>query len=842
MEAKYKKCNTQVLRDKLRRRELPTDGEREEWIKRLLKYDIDVQESEDQSSDDEIQNTLESATASQIEQDQISPRNDSQNRKLTSENYEGLNATGDAQKEPRNTVSWTQNSLQTGRTGPRSTGAIPRNLSQTGLTGTVQPPLNVQTTEAAGPLGRTNFAFTDIESSIRKFSGDDHYQIQKWVQQFEEMAIIMQWNAIQQIIYAKRCLTGTALMTAQLQTHQNWQELKDALVIEFNQQKTSAEVHKLLSQTRAKRGENTLTYVIRMQEIAAQCHIEDASLIQYIISGINDKPENKILLCGSNTVHELKAKIRVYETFRQQTLNTIESTYTSGYRRNVKENRQGQTTGIKCEFCKRLGHTEAECRTKKMVCYECKKTGHKATTCPGRGDTTKNASKDVLICNRIQRERSMYKNISINSYVLDALLDTGSEVNILREDHYWKIANRPEMEKPELTLSGIGSNSIRTLGFATFNVNIDDQKFKLELHIVKKSDLPIAVVLGQQFLNSAKVTIGPELIIEKYEDTEVSMDNNIFNISIDSQESSIPDVVQTMIKEYNPKTDIQTDVQTTIILKDDNRSYQSPRRLAQKEKEIVEQQLKEWLEKGIISRSTSEYASPIVLVKKKDGSMRLCIDYRRLNKNIIKERFPFPDMQEQLDQLQNARIFSTLDLENGFFHVPMEKHSKKYTAFCTHKGVYEFNKTPFGLCNSPSSFQRFINSVFQDLINEGAVILYMDDIIIPANNYEQGVERLKKVLKVAADNGLRMKWSKSQFLQSKVEYLGFIIENGKIQPMQHKLDAVINFPEPKNVKHIQSFLGLTGFFRKFIHNYALISLPLSDMLKKIGFFDLAKSR
>lgn len=165
---------------------------------------------------------------------------------------------------------------------------------------------------------------------------------------------------------------------------------------------------------------------------------------------------------------------------------------------------------------------------------------------------------------------------------------------------------------------------------------------------------------------------------------------------------------------------------------------------------------------------------PVVVVPKKDKTYRVCVDYRAINKKIVKDRYPLPNIEEQIDALQGATVFSTLDLANGFFHVPVAKESRKYTSFITLNGQYEFLRAPFGLCLCPSVFQRFINTVFADLIAEGIVIPYMDDIGIPAS-------KLKEVLKVAADYGLNIKWKKCDIFQRKIEFLGQETENGQVR-------------------------------------------------------------
>jgi len=249
------------------------------------------------------------------------------------------------------------------------------------------------------------------------------------------------------------------------------------------------------------------------------------------------------------------------------------------------------------------------------------------------------------------------------------------------------------------------------------------------------------------------------------------------------------------------------------------------------EREQVNAQVDEWMREGIVQPSLSEYASPVVLARKKDGSIRLCVDYRQLNRKIIKDRYPLPLVEDQLDLLQGARYFSTLDLKNGFFHVYMDEQSRKLTAFIVPDGHYEFLRVPFGLCNSPAVFQRFINEVFRDLIREKTVLAYMDDLIIPSIDCETGIRNLRTVLRTASEAGLEINWSKCQFLQRRVEFLGHAIENGCVNPSERKTEAVRKFPEPKTVKQVQSFLGLSGYFRKFIPQYSIIARPLTNLLR-----------
>lgn len=197
----------------------------------------------------------------------------------------------------------------------------------------------------------------------------------------------------------------------------------------------------------------------------------------------------------------------------------------------------------------------------------------------------------------------------------------------------------------------------------------------------------------------------------------------------------------------------------------------------------------------------------------------------------MKDRYLLPLIEDQLDKLRGAEFFTTLDLKNGFFHVVVEKESRKYTVFVTHSGQYCFSKVPFRLCNSPAMFQRFINHIFRKLINDGTVLTYLDDLIILASNANQALERLKLVLQVASEYGLEINFKKCQFLRRRVEFLGHVIESGKIGPSLAKTAAVMRFSCLRLFRDVQSFLGLSGYFRKFIR-YSLIAKPLSDLFQK----------
>ncbi|GBM59468.1 Transposon Ty3-I Gag-Pol polyprotein [Araneus ventricosus] len=290
--------------------------------------------------------------------------------------------------------------------------------------------------------------------------------------------------------------------------------------------------------------------------------------------------------------------------------------------------------------------------------------------------------------------------------------------------------------------------------------------------------------------------------------------------------------VLNLLRNYKPNKIKKIDAKMNIRLTSDIPINSSPRRFLFIEKEIINEQIEHWLKDKIIRPSTSEYISPVVLVKKKDGSSRLCIDYRRLNKITVRDHFPLTVIDDLLDRLQSANVFTTLDLKNAFYDVDIDPSSKKYTSFVTDTGQHELNKMSFGLTKSPSVLQRFIDNVFRDLIKESVVMIYLDDLLISSEHETQGIKRLQRVLKIASVYGLELNIKKCQFLKREIEFLGHRIKDGELYASPLKIKAVMNFPEPKCTKDIKSYLGLTGYYRKFMPHYSAIAKPLSDSLRK----------
>lgn len=224
----------------------------------------------------------------------------------------------------------------------------------------------------------------------------------------------------------------------------------------------------------------------------------------------------------------------------------------------------------------------------------------------------------------------------------------------------------------------------------------------------------------------------------------------------------------------------------------------------------LKRHLQDLLAAGIIEESSSPYASPIVLVRKKNGDLRMVVDYRRLNNLTKKDAYPLPRIEETFTLLSGSKWFTVLHLKSGYYQLEVEPSDRSKTAFTTPFGTWQFRRMPQGLTNSPATFQQTMEKVMARL-NLQEVITFLDDLIVFSDSLEQHEERLMKVLKRIADFGLKLSPSKCKFFQTKVKYLGHVISAQGIQPDPDKVAAIREWPRPQTVRELRSFLGFTGY-------------------------------
>ena len=725
----------------------------------------------------------------------------------------------------------------------------------------------------------SNFNFNDIESMAQCFSGDSGITIHKFIEQFEDAADIFKLNEKAKFVYGKRLVKGTAMIFLRTINVKTWCEMRDALFEEFNNDVTAAEIHNRLRNRKKKRNETCQQYVFAMMEISSMSKIEETDLVNYIIEGIPDSFSNKMILYGANTISELKNCLKKYEIMKMRSWSssTQPSNQQSFSESTNLRNQQSSSvsTNVQCFRCKEMGHYSNQCKKNKKfeaTCYNCGKEGHFKAECRSFSKNQRQEPKQHSI-NEIEEHHSsdigfehqlQYEFVS-NTFgenfklILSTLVDSGSPISFIQQhlvpdilvENIW--CNK--------VYRGINGSQLQVIGKTESILKFRNKIFKINLLVVKKNSMSYNVILGRDFLKSS----GVRLIFPEEKKCDTSWNNHVeawekeilnidvsdihgastceFNInnnlSFDLKQKLSTILSNAIVENHSKFT--ENDIKLDIKLINSQPFCCAPRRLPYTHKLELKKIIDDLLKRHIIKESCSPYASPIVLVAKKNKEMRLCIDYRNLNKITVRDNYPLPLIEDLIDRLKGKKYFSILDLKGGFHHVTVAEDSVQYTSFVTPLGQYEFIKMPFGLRNAPSVFHRYINNIFKDLLVNDKLLIYMDDLLIATESLTEHFNILKQVLDLVKNHSLELRWDKCKFMQEEIKYLGYEITVNGVAPNNENLIAVQNFPVPTNIKLTHSFIGLCSYFRKFIRNFALIAKPLYDLLRKDAVFKFNKS-
>jgi hypothetical protein len=303
-----------------------------------------------------------------------------------------------------------------------------------------------------------------------------------------------------------------------------------------------------------------------------------------------------------------------------------------------------------------------------------------------------------------------------------------------------------------------------------------------------------------------------------------------------------PERLQSLLEEYKDVFPAELpkglpparDVKHTIPLEEGSvPPFRGMYRVSPAELKEIETQVADLLEKGFIEPSSSPYGAPVLFVKKKDGTLRMVIDYRALNKITIKNKYPLPRIDDLLDRLGGAKYFTSLDLTSGYHQIRISSDDVPKTAFRTPLGHFQFKVLSFGLTNAPATFQTVMNSVFAPLLGR-SVVVYLDDILIYSKTAEEHFAHLRQVLQILRQEKLFAKMKKCTFFEKETHFLGHVVGRDGIRADPAKIAAVQDWPVPQSASHVRSFLGLTNYFRRFIQGYAQLTHPLTDLTGKMS--------
>lgn len=345
-----------------------------------------------------------------------------------------------------------------------------------------------------------------------------------------------------------------------------------------------------------------------------------------------------------------------------------------------------------------------------------------------------------------------------------------------------------------------------------------------------------------KFLNKCKCPFDPNEIYQ-LEESELEFQNFFKNLNSE-EENKLKNLLigykDLFFKEGDQLTST-TQVVHRIVTTTNAPIYSKIYRYPQVHEKEISKQIQDMLKQGIIAESNSPYNSPLWIVPKKmDNSgqkkWRIVIDYRKLNEVSIDDKFPIPNIENILDKLGRAQYFTTLDLAKGFHQILVAEEDRPKTAFSTPLGHYEYIRMPFGLKNAPATFQRLMNSVLKEFINNICVV-YLDDILVFSTSLEEHIDSLKKIFNTLRKHNLKIQFDKCNFLAKETEYLGHVLTPEGVKPNPKKIDDIVKLHLPKTQKQIKSFLGVTGYYRKFIRDYAKVAHPMIKYLKKNSKID-----
>lgn len=437
---------------------------------------------------------------------------------------------------------------------------------------------------------------------------------------------------------------------------------------------------------------------------------------------------------------------------------------------------------------------------------------------------------------------------------LAALIDSGSQLNLM------DVALTPYIDFQLIdheveSLAGVSGRKTNIVQWITIAITINtNQNYTIPLAVIQ--DLPCSILLGMPFLKQIKAThdtvngvlntpLGPIPLIEPQFPSKRPGVHNIQNPESNGfpshllQDTNLTNEekaqVESLLAEYsdlwkNGRRGEALTVAHQIRLLHPYPVVQKPRPVTEEQKRIIKQEIEMMLRENVIRPSNSPYAQEVVLVLKRTGDWRFCVDYRALNKVTIPDAYPMPRISDLIGSIKTSRFFATLDLKAGYWQIPMEKNSIKYTAFRCFLGLYEFCVMPFGLTNAPATFQRCMDFLFGDFRFQG-ILCYLDDILVHATNFPKALQLVRIVFERLRKAGLTINLNKSNFFPRKLKYLGQIVENGQIIPDPKRVEALRRIKEPQTIQDVRSLLGFLGYYQTHIRNQAEILSPVYELLR-----------
>ncbi|UYV69343.1 K02A2.6-like, partial [Cordylochernes scorpioides] len=492
----------------------------------------------------------------------------------------------------------------------------------------------------------------------------------------------------------------------------------------------------------------------------------------------------------------------------------------------MKEVRRGNEKILKCFRCGYTNHREEKCFFKDKRCFKCQKLGHISRVCKNGNwrsdrnncsiDKEAEATNGLFNINQVKdtsNMRSYMVKVRTSGRDMNMLIDSGTGKNIISEKTYietWVKSERPRIEKDSTKLVQWDRQRLSILGKIKADVKVNKRSITMEFLVIEG---PGPNLIGREAFD--QIGIGFEWI--NYSD-------NVCQIT-----EEFMDVFKEKLGQYRGPP-IHIKIKTL-----GKPTFLRARTLPYAIRPKVEEALRKMEEQGILTPvEFTRFATPIVPVLKRDGSIRICGDYRSTVNNIVESgTFPVPAAADLQVNLAGGKVFSKLDLKDAYQQLVVDEETAELLAINTHKGLFKVNRLPFGVSCAPGIFQRRMESLIAKI---PGVVIYLDDILVTGKDEMEHDLRLREVLKSIQRMGLTLKKEKCEFKKSSLIFLGCRIDAEGIHPTEEKCEAIKNFPKPENKKELQSFLGLLNFYSKFLKDRTTVLEPLHRLLNKRNFW------
>uniref|UniRef100_A0A8R1IES0 RNA-directed DNA polymerase n=1 Tax=Caenorhabditis japonica TaxID=281687 RepID=A0A8R1IES0_CAEJA len=551
--------------------------------------------------------------------------------------------------------------------------------------------------------------------------------------------------------------------------------------------------------------------------------LRDKSARTYFIRYVEQKWEKKESVNVNDLCEEWKKLLRQNSVVQEmeQVDKAVRAVHTrKDFNRNHKKlwNREQSSGKVdECWNCGKVGHRKPDCVQRLTKCFKCQKTGHLSKYCKSKG--SKKAQSMVVIESAAAEDVEVnalrqYVMVEVNDQLIEFQLDTGSDITLISRKDWMKVGE-PELEKCPMKVKSASGNEVKLLGRAKVDFMLKGSAASAFVHVREHGNL-----LGLDWISkSSEMTYH-------------------MNMMVNELESSDTESIGKELKEKFPEVFLEglgtcTKEKAVLTVKDKSSpAFIGKRPVPYGALETVEQELDRLESLGVLKKvNHSLWAAPLVCVKKKDtGALRICADFKTgLNAALEDEDHPIPTPEDVFATLNGGTVFSTVDLKDAYFQIELAEESKPLLTVNTHRGLYQYQRLPFGAKTAPMVFQRIMDKMITGL---SGVTAYLDDVIIVGRDEKEHNENLFELFQRIAEYGFRVKLEKCRFLERRIKFLGFIIDRSGCRPDEEKVQVIKNMCEPKDQKTLRSFMGMVTYYSAFIPKMKTLRGPLDKLLMK----------